>query len=180
MGREAGEGNMRFQVGKFVCELSVNEGGTVLAKWTPETPKYLNKDERAQWQAGLTTFLNSLIKDDPRPSSSVNGSTARVKNLLCLIMAAGLLAGCARGGGIGLEAMLADSTCEQQGFHLGTPEYANCRGQIAYQQGMVNAAMQAQLRRESAELTAQMNRQQTCVYNGSNIGGITGGTMTCR
>jgi hypothetical protein len=27
MGREAGEGNMRFQVGKFVCELSVNEGG---------------------------------------------------------------------------------------------------------------------------------------------------------
>jgi hypothetical protein len=31
---------------------------------------------------------------------------------------AALLAGCARGGGIGLEAMVADSTCEQRGFHL--------------------------------------------------------------
>jgi hypothetical protein len=171
---------MKFQVGKFACELSVNEGGTVLAKWLPETPKYLNKDERAQWQAGLTAFLNSLIKDAPQPDRRSNGSTTLVKNLLCLIMAAGLLAGCARGGGIGLQAMLADHNCEQAGYRLGTPEYASCRGQIAYQQGMVNAAMQAQLRRESAELTAQMNRQQTCTYYGSNIGGITGGTMSCR
>src|SRR5258708_36105556 len=97
--RETGEGNMRFQVGKYTCELSANEGGTVLAAWLPEAPKYLNKDERAQWQAGLTTFLNSLIKDDPRPDRRNNGSAARVKNLLCLIMAAGLLARCARGGG---------------------------------------------------------------------------------
>jgi hypothetical protein len=111
---------MRFQVGKFVCELSVNEGGTVLAKWAPETPKYLNKDERAQWQAGLTAFLNSLIRNDPQPDRRINGNTARVKNLLCLIMAAGLLVGCARGGGIGLEAIVADGQCEQQGFHLGT------------------------------------------------------------
>src|SRR5258707_9466795 len=77
-----------------------------------------------------------------------------------------LLAGCARGGGIGLEAMLADSTCEQRGFHLGTPEYANCRAQIGHHQGMVNAGMQAQLQRENAELMAR-NRQQTCFYNGS-------------
>jgi len=33
---------------------------------------------------------------------------------------AGSLAGCARGGGIGLEAIVADGLCEQQGFHLGT------------------------------------------------------------
>src|SRR5258708_39742432 len=106
--------------------------------------------------------------------SRLRGGNA-MKDLIW-IATAGLLAGCARGGGIGLEAMLADHNCEQAGYQLGTPQYASCRGQIAYQQGMVNAAMQAQLRRESAELTAQMNRQQTCVYNGSNIGGITGGT----
>jgi len=174
--KETGEGNMRFQVGKFVCELSVNEGGTVLAKWTPETPKYLNKAERAQWRAGLTAFLNSLIKDAPRP----NGSTAWVRNLLCLILAAGLLAGCARGGGIGLEAMLADSTCEQQGFHLGTPEYASCRGQIAYLRGMVNAEMQAYHQQQQAAYWAAQNRRQTCTYGGTTIGGITGGTMTCQ
>jgi hypothetical protein len=170
---------MRFQVGnKYTCELTVNEGGTVLAKWMPETPKYLNKEERAQWQAGLTAFLDSLVKDDPQPDH--RKGTTRVKNMLCLIMATALLTGCARGGGIGLEAIVADGQCEQQGFHLGTPEYANCRAQIAYQRGMVNAAMQAQLQRESAELTAQMNRQQTCSYNGTTIGGITSGTATCR
>jgi hypothetical protein len=64
---------MRFQVGKFVCELSVNEGGTVLAKWLPEPPKYLNKDERAQWQAGLTAFLDSLTAHYTRPCRSIKG-----------------------------------------------------------------------------------------------------------
>jgi hypothetical protein len=165
---------MRFQVGRFTCELSVNEGGTVLAEWHPETPKYLNKEERAQWRAGLTTFLDNLVKDDP-PSGN---ETTWVKNLLCLIMATALLAGCARGGGIGLQAMLADSSCEQQGFTLGTPEYAQCRAQIAYHQGMVNAAMQAQLARQ-AEIAPQ-NQPQTCSYNGTTIGGITSGTATCR
>jgi hypothetical protein len=169
---------MRFQVGKFVCELSVNEGGTVLAKWMPETPKYLNKDEREQWQAGLTAFLDSLIKDAPRPDRSLNGTTV-VKHLLGLIMAVGLLAGCARGGGIGLEAMLADSTCEQQGFHLGTPEYANCRAQIAYQRGIVNAEMQARLQRQQDQLMEQMNRRQSCSYNGTTIGNNTSGTVNC-
>jgi len=102
-----------------------------------------------------------------------------VKNLLCLIMAAGLLAGCARGGGIGLVAMMADGQCEQQGFHLGTPEYANCRAQIAYQRGMVNAEMQARLQRQQDQLMEQMNRRQMCSYNGQTIGGSTSGTMMC-
>ena len=90
---------------------------------------------------------------------------------------AALLAGCARGGGIGLEAMVADSRCEQRGFHLGTPEYANCRAQIAYQRGMVNAGMLAYYQRQQEQLTTQMNRQQTCSYGGTTIGGITGGTI---
>jgi hypothetical protein len=169
---------MRFQVGKFACELSVNEGGTVLAKWTPETPKYLNKEERAQWQAGLTTFLNTLVKDDPQPSSSVNGSTTRVKNLLCLIMAVGLLAGCARGGGIGLEAMLADHNCEQAGYQLGTPQYANCRMELSRRSAINAAAMQAFYARQ-AEI-ARQSQPQTCTYYGSNIGGIVGGQMSCQ
>jgi hypothetical protein len=76
--------------------------------------------------------------------------------------------------------MLADSMCEQQGFHLGTPEYANCRAQIAYQRGMVNAGMQAQPNRQQEQLLEQMNRRQTCTYGGTTIGGITGGTMTCQ
>jgi hypothetical protein len=43
------------------------------------------------------------------------------------ITAALALAGCARGGGIGLEARVQDYRCEQSGFQLGTPEYAICR-----------------------------------------------------
>jgi hypothetical protein len=170
---------MKFQVGRFTCELSVNEGGTVLAKWMPETPKYLKKDEREQWQAGLTAFLDSLIKDAPRPDRSLNGTTV-VKHLLGLIMAVGLLAGCARGGGIGLEAMLADHNCEQAGYQLGTPQYAACRMELSRQSAMNAAAMQGFYQRQSELAAQQMNRQQTCVYNGSNIGGITGGTMSCR
>ncbi len=135
---------------------------------------------RAQWQAGLTTFLNSLIKDDSQAERRINESTTWVKNLLCLIMAAGLLAGCARGGGIGLEAMLADSTCEQQGFHLGTPQYAACRMALHQQSAMNAAAIQAHYQRQQDYYMQQLNRQQTCTYYGSNIGGITGGTMSCR
>src|SRR5712691_3310912 len=101
-----------------------------------------------------------------------------MKNLIWIATAV-LRAGCARGGGIGLEAMLADSTCEQQGFHLGTPEYANCRSQIAYQRGMVNAEMQARLQRQQDQLMERMNRRQNCSYNGSTINGNTSGTINC-
>jgi len=104
-----------------------------------------------------------------------------MKKSIYLAMAiAALLAGCARGGGIGLEALVADGQCEQQGFHLGTPKYSKCRAQMAYQRGMVNAEMQARLQRQQEQLQAQMNRQQTCSYGGTAIGGITSGTMTCQ
>ena len=101
-----------------------------------------------------------------------------MRNLLCLIMAAGLLVGSARGGGIGLEAMLADHNCEQAGYQLGTPQYATCRMELSRQSAMNAAAMQAFYYRQ-AEI-ARQNQPQTCTYYGSNIGGITGGTMSCR
>jgi hypothetical protein len=66
------------------------------------------------------------------------------------------------------------------GFHLGTPKYANCRSQIAYQRGIVNAEMQARLQRQQDQLMEQMNRRQMCSYNGQTIGGSTSGTMTCQ
>jgi hypothetical protein len=102
-----------------------------------------------------------------------------MKNVICIATAI-LLAGCARGGGIGLEAMLADSTCEQQGFRLGTPEYARCR-QAAFERSRINAAAaMAGFDRQQAELAARMNRQQMCSYNGQTINGNTSGTMTCQ
>jgi len=112
--------------GREICgsksaSLFANCRSTRAARCWPSGCPYLNKDERAQWQAGLTTFLNSLIKDDPQPDRGTNRSMARVKNLLCLTMVAGLLTGCARGRGIGLEAMVADYNCEQAGYRLGTP-----------------------------------------------------------
>jgi hypothetical protein len=42
-----------------------------------------------------------------------------------------MLTGCARGGGIALEAMMADHTCEQAGYQLGTPPGADCRMELA-------------------------------------------------
>jgi hypothetical protein len=90
------------------------------------------------------------------------------------------LTGCARGGGIGLEAMLADHNCEAAGYQLGTPEYANCRMALHQQSAINNAAAQAYYQRQQDYYMQQLNRGQTCIYNGSNIGGITGGTMSCR
>lgn len=89
------------------------------------------------------------------------------------------LAACARGGGIGLGAVIADQRCEAEGYHLGTPEYTNCRIGIARQQAAANDAIAASYGRQTEMLLQQMNRQQTCVYNGSTIGGITSGTATC-
>jgi len=87
------------------------------------------------------------------------------------------LAGCARGGGIGLEAMVADHNCEQAGYQPGTPQYAACRMELSRQSAINNAAMQAFYARQ-AEI-ARQNQPQTCTYNGSTIGGITNGSMWC-
>lgn len=100
---------------------------------------------------------------------------------IIIALALGLmLAGCARGGGIGLEAMLQDSQCQQLGFQLGTPEYANCRMNLQQQAAANNAAMQAYYQHQQELAMERLNRQQTCAYTGSTNGGITSGTMTCQ
>jgi hypothetical protein len=106
--------------------------------------------------------------------------TPKIFTLAIAASVASALAGCARGGGIGLEAMVADHNCEEAGYQLGTPEYAACRMELTHRADANAAAMQAFYARQADLAAQQINRQQTCTYHGSNIGGITGGTMTCR
>jgi hypothetical protein len=47
---------MRFRVGSFTCELSM-EDGDLKAKWMPWQPMYLNKAQRAEYAAYRTLFL---------------------------------------------------------------------------------------------------------------------------
>jgi hypothetical protein len=56
---------MKFQVGRFTCEVLLGEDGRLRLKWLPEPPKYLNRAERAQYQAGLDEFLERLKPKDP-------------------------------------------------------------------------------------------------------------------
>jgi len=51
---------MKFRVGRFTCEVLLGEDGKMRVKWLPGTPKYLNKAERDQYQAGLAKFLEEL------------------------------------------------------------------------------------------------------------------------
>ena len=48
---------MKFRVGRFTCELSLDDNGEVRAQWLPWQPKYLSRAERVQYQAGRTAFL---------------------------------------------------------------------------------------------------------------------------
>jgi hypothetical protein len=48
---------MKIQVGKFVCTLSIGERGELEAAWLPWQPKYLSRNERAQYRAGRAAFL---------------------------------------------------------------------------------------------------------------------------
>jgi hypothetical protein len=51
---------MKIQVGRFTCELSVNDRGEVEATWLPWQPRYLSREERAQYRAGRAAFLERL------------------------------------------------------------------------------------------------------------------------
>jgi hypothetical protein len=51
---------MKFQAGRFTCEMSLDDGGHVQAQWLPRQPKYLGKDERVQYQAGRAAFLERV------------------------------------------------------------------------------------------------------------------------
>jgi hypothetical protein len=174
---------MKFQVGRFTCEMSVDADGSVETRWffrggvKTEPPHYLDAADRRQYRAGRNAFLRATGKLPARLGPQAVGSWRTLRRLLPVLLVA-LLTGCARGGGIGLEAMVADHNCEQAGYQLGTPGYANCRVAAQRQSAMNAAGMQAFYARQ-AEL-ARQNQPQTCTYYGSNIGGITGGTMSCR
>jgi hypothetical protein len=51
---------MKIQVGRFTCELSLNDRSEVEATWLPWQPKYLSREERAQYRAGRAAFLERL------------------------------------------------------------------------------------------------------------------------
>jgi hypothetical protein len=40
--------------------MSLDDDGLVHARWLPWRPKYLSKDERAQYQAGRAAFLERV------------------------------------------------------------------------------------------------------------------------
>jgi hypothetical protein len=48
---------MKFQVGRFTCELSLDDKGEMQAQWLPCQPKYLSKAERVQYRVGCAAFL---------------------------------------------------------------------------------------------------------------------------
>jgi hypothetical protein len=179
---ENGEGKMRFQVGKLFCELSLDGDGRVQTRWfladgrRIEPPHYLDAADRRQYRAGREAFLRGANKLSVRLGPQAARSWRALRRLAPVLVVAAMLTGCAHGGGIGLEAMIADQQCEQAGYEIGTPEYAQCRMALHQQSAVNNAAMQAFYQ---AEL-ARQNQSQACIYNGSNIGGITGGTMSCR
>jgi hypothetical protein len=69
---------MKFQVGRFTCELSLDGRGEVEATWLPWRPRYLDRDERVQYCAGRTAFLarvnpGSIVDAVDRPSSIGSG-----------------------------------------------------------------------------------------------------------
>jgi hypothetical protein len=51
---------MQIQVGRFVCTLSLNGRGEVEATWLPWQPRYLSREERAQYRAGRAAFLERM------------------------------------------------------------------------------------------------------------------------
>jgi hypothetical protein len=59
---------MKFQVGRFTCELSRSYTGGVVVTWfrRTEPPKYLTKGEREQYRAGRTAFLKKITRSQER------------------------------------------------------------------------------------------------------------------
>jgi hypothetical protein len=58
---------MQIQVGRFTCDLSLDERGEVQAQWLPCQPRYLTRDEREQYQTSRAAFLERAS-----PGSIVN------------------------------------------------------------------------------------------------------------
>jgi hypothetical protein len=66
---------MKFQVGRFTCQIMLDDDGKMKILWSPEQPKYLNRGERDQYQAGVAEFLARLEDNQPRQMvARLNGS----------------------------------------------------------------------------------------------------------
>jgi hypothetical protein len=80
---------MRFQVGKLVCELALDESGGVETRWflsngrRTEPPKYLDAADRKQYRAGRDAFLRATGKVRARPPT---GSTWRTLRRLAPVL----------------------------------------------------------------------------------------------
>ena len=106
---------MQFLVGKFTCEMSLDDDGNVVTRWFlsdgrgADAPKYLNRTERRQYQAGREAFMESL-KDHPstlgeaqdaqdqRPRRKARGKDSTTKTSIIFTVAAAALASGLIGG----------------------------------------------------------------------------------
>lgn len=67
---------MRFQVGRFICEMSLDDDGRVQMRWflsngrKTDQPRYLDAADRPQYRAGRNAFLRYVGKLPARPRTS--------------------------------------------------------------------------------------------------------------
>jgi hypothetical protein len=72
---------MRFQVGKFICEMACDAAGKVVTTWCPELPKYLNRAERRQYRDGRDAFLRTAGKLPARLGPQAGRSWGTLRRL---------------------------------------------------------------------------------------------------
>jgi hypothetical protein len=126
--------------------------GRVYTQWflrggrKAEPPKCRAATDRRQYREGRDAFLRAAGKLPARLGPQAAGSWRTLRRLTPVLEVAAMLTSCARGDGIDLAAMMADHNCEQAGYQLGTPPYADCRTELARRADA--AAMQAYYRRQ--------------------------------
>lgn len=86
---------MRFQVGRFTCEMWLDASGEVKVEWQPRRPLYLNRAERRQYQASRKAFLESL---EDQSSQSAQRRRNGLNNACIAIVATVALASVLTGG----------------------------------------------------------------------------------
>ncbi len=79
-----GEGKMKFQVGKFTCEVLLGDDGKLVVRWFPEPPKYLNKAERDRICLGSPKWHTdgSIVSMDRRQRTTNKGSICILPRLV--------------------------------------------------------------------------------------------------
>ncbi len=90
---------MRFQVGKFLCELSLDDDGSVQTRWflrsgrKTEPPHYLDAADRRQYRAAREAFLRAAGKP---PARLAAGSTSwrTLQRLAPVLVVAAIVAAC--------------------------------------------------------------------------------------